>query len=180
MFKKKKDKAAAAAPSEAPAAPKKRSKVKLALFAMVPLVIAGGGYAGWPFVAPAIGLGSADQATVEGHDEGEGDGDGVDHTKVSALPREAVAEGSAAYSFALSELLKGICGEMRVDALKAASEAEAKADGAMVHLAWIAANRRVGTVTGISCDLLVSEIANAEQEAAGAAEDGAEKPATHH
>ena len=182
MFRKKKDKAAAAAPPETPAAPKKRSKVKLALFAVAPLVLAGGGYAGWPFVAPAIGLGSADHAAVEGHVEGES-GHGTDQTHVSALPPEAVAEGSAAYSFALSELLKGICGEMRVDALRAASEAEAKTDGAMVHLAWIAANRRVGTVTEISCDLMVSEVARAEHEAAGAAEGGGkggEKPAAHH
>ncbi|MCO5080033.1 MAG: hypothetical protein M9955_00090 [Rhizobiaceae bacterium] len=180
MFRKKKDKSAAAAPSEPPAAPKKRSKVKLALFAVAPLVLAGGGYAGWPFVASAIGLGSADHAAAEGHGEG---GHGTDQTHVSALPPEAVAEGSAAYSFALSELLKGICGEMRVDALRAASEAEAKTDGAMVHLAWIAANRRVGTVTEISCDLMVSEVARAEHEAAGAAEGGGkggEKPAAHH
>ena len=183
MFKKK-QKAAAAASPETPAAPKRRSKLKLALIALVPLVVAGGGFAGWPFVAPAIGLG-APHAPAEGEAAaGEGADHGVDDTHVSALPPEAVAENSFTYSFALSELLKGICGEASVPSLRAASDTEAKADGAMVNLAWIAANRRVGTVTEVSCDRMASEIFGAEIKAAELTGAGAAKDkkaaAAHH
>ena len=56
------------------AAPKKRSKLKLALFALVPLVLTGGGYAGWTFYfAPAGDAHAA--AEKDGH---EADGHAAD------------------------------------------------------------------------------------------------------
>lgn len=166
---KKKDKAAApAAQTDATAAPKKRSKAKLALLVLAPLlVLGGGGYAGWAFfLAPA-----PDDAHAEGAEgEGAAEGHGVDPQEVAALEAAAAAETSFTYSFALSELLKARCGAVSVDALKTASDAEAAANGPLVQMSWQAALRRTGTLTEASCDLIVSEIRAADAKAASAAE----------
>lgn len=155
MFKKKPK----PAPDEAasPAEPKKRSKLKLALIALAPLVLAGGGYAGWTFFLAA----PAEEAHAEGEDHG------VDPQKVAALKAAADAETSATYSFALSELIKPDCGAVNATALKAASEAEAHANGTLVNMSWIAASRRIASVTEKSCVRLRAEIMTAEQRAAG-------------
>ena len=179
MFKKK-AKAAPAAPSDTPPAPKKRSKMKLAVLGLIPVLLAGGGYAGWLFAGPMLGLGAAEAAAPH---EGEQADHGIDATHVSALPPEVVAETSFTYTFALSELLKRECGAAQVSALKAASDTEAKADGAMVNLAWIAANKRLETLTSASCDKMFSEIGRAEMKAAelaGPAEDTHKPKASAH
>lgn len=156
MFKKK-PKPAPAETSETPAEPKKRSKLRLALVALAPLVLAGGGCAGWTFFLAA----PAEEAHAEGEDHG------VDPQKVAALKAAADAETSATYSFALSELIKPDCGAVNATALKAASEAEAHADGTLVNMSWIAASRRIASVTEKSCVRLRAEIMAAEQRAAG-------------
>lgn len=155
MFKKKPK----PAPDEAasPAEPKKRSKLKLALMALAPLVLAGGGYGGWAFFLAA----PAEEAHAAAEDHG------VDPQKVAALKAAADAETSATYSFALSELIKPDCGIVPAPALKAASEAEAHADGTLVNMSWIAASRRLASVTGKSCGRLRAEVITAEQYAAG-------------
>lgn len=141
-------------------APKKRSKLKLILFALVPLVALGGvGYGAWAyFLAPA----------PQPHAEAEGHG-GVDPQKVAALKAEAAAETSATYSFALAQLLRSRCGGAGVAALKQASDAEAAHDGMLVSMSWQAALRRAGSVTEVSCDRILAEIGHAEARAGGAA-----------
>ena len=135
--------------ADAPAAPRKRSKIKLALLAFVPLVLAGGGYAGWTlYLAPwpldqaAHGV----EAKAEGHGamaEGEG-GHGEDPMTVSALPLDVLAETSSTHTYALSVLIAAKCGSPPVPALKAASEEEAKSNGMLVNQSWTAAARRTG------------------------------------
>lgn len=168
---KKKDKAAApVAPTDAN--PTKRSKAKLALLVLVPLlVLGGGGYAGWTFFLTPEPE-AAHAAPGEHGAEGERmtEGHGVDPREVAALEAAAAAETSFTYSFALSELLKTRCGAVAVDALKAASDAEAEANGMLVQMSWQAALRRTGTLTEASCDLIVSEIRLADAKAASAAE----------
>lgn len=172
MFKKK---AKTAAPAASPDAPKKRSMVKLALVAVLGFaVLGGGGYGAWAYLlAPA----------PEQHVEEEGHG-GVDPQKVAALKAEAAAETSATYNFALSQILKGRCGALKVDALKEASDAEAVHDGLLVQMSWLAALRRAGTVTEASCDRMLAEIDRAEVKAEGggapAAGGHGEKPAGGH
>ena len=126
---KKPTKTKSAAAAKTPPATK-TSKLKLILLAGAPLVLAGGGYAGWMVYAGGWAAGTDA---------------GVDSAKVAAIPPEVAAETSFTYSFALSELLKTTCGQARVSALKAASEAEARADGTLVNLSWMAASRRVGS-----------------------------------
>lgn len=170
-----KSKAKAAAAADTEAAPKKRSKLKLILLACAPLVLAGAGYAGWIFAAPALGL-AGDHAEAAGEDT----------THVAALPPEVLAENSFTYTFALSELLKEKCGTTRVAGLRAASAAEAEADGALTSLSWIAANRRATALTEESCGKILAEIDRGELKAAALAaaktkgEGGAAKPAAHH
>lgn len=163
-----------AAPAAGTAPAKKRSKLKLALLAVVTLlVLAGGGYAGWMFFAAP----PAAEAT-----EGPKLPHGIDPHRVALQKAESAPESSFAYAFALSEFLRKECGPMRVEALKAASEAEARADGALVHKSWIAAARRAETVTDVSCYRMQSEIFKAESRAAaGPAEaDGHEAKAAAH
>lgn len=171
-------------------AKKKRSPLKLALFALLPLLLAGGGYAGWTFFM----AGDEEAVASEGEGghavaEGDGHAEGQDPTHVSALPLEIKAETSFTYSYALSELLKRQCGSVRVDSLKAAAEEEARADGMLVNLSWIAANRRLGTVTEKSCEYMRAEIGNAdgkayvmaeEKAAAAKAAEGGGEAAAHH
>lgn len=177
MLKKKSKAAAPAAGKEAAPAPKKRSKLKIILLAVMPLVGAGGGYAGWVFYA---GASSAEAAHGEAAG-GEGGEHGQDEGHIAAIPPEVAAETSATYSFALSELLKTQCGAVGAEALKAASEAEAKADGTLVNLSWMAALRRVGSITQKSCNRILVEIDMAEAKAArrAAGKDEEEKSAHH-
>jgi hypothetical protein len=186
--KEKKEKPAPAKAAESGEAPKKkRSPLKLVILALVPLLLAGGGYFGWTFFAGEAGEDTAHAS--EGSAEGEGHGE-TDGTHVASVPLEIAAETSWTYSYALSELLNGKCGKLRVEALKAASEEEAATDGKLVNLSWMAANRRIGTLTERSCEYIVAEILNADgkaiwqaQEAAAAAkaaEGGHEAPAAHH
>lgn len=167
MFKKK-AKATPAADAEAPAAPAKRSKLKLMLLACAPLVLAGGGYAGWAMFAGG----------EAGHAEA-GDAHGTDDVHVASTSPDVAAETSATYSFALSVLLKRQCGKVRVNALKEASEAEAEADGMLVNASWMAANRRLDSITKASCSRMLSEISNAETRAAGAATPEPKAAAAH-
>lgn len=169
---KKKAKAAAAADTET--TPKRRSKLRLIMLAGLPPVLAGAGYAGWIFFgAPALGLGG---------EHAEAAGDGKDAVHVAALPPEIRAETSFTYTFALSELLKEKCGATRVTGLRAASTEEAKADGALANLSWIAANRRASALTQESCGKILAEIDRGEIKAAALAEGkdkGGAKPAAH-
>jgi hypothetical protein len=104
----------------------------------------------------------------------EGDGHGeTDGTHVASVPPEIAAETSWTYSWALSELLNGKCGKLRVEALRAASEEEAASDGKLVNLSWMAANRRIGTLTEKSCEYIVAEIENADGKAMWKAEEAA-------
>ncbi|MCV0396218.1 MAG: hypothetical protein K5872_04410 [Rhizobiaceae bacterium] len=169
-----------AAPAKTPAAkaadtteqPKKRSVLTLALLVVTPLVLAGGGFAGWTFFLTDKAGGEAHAgAAADGQAAGEGGSAGEAMLHTSALPPEIAAETSFTYSYALGELLAERCGRLRLSALAAASEAEAKADGMLVHLSWQAAHRRTLTVTARSCDFLRAEIYSAETRAARKAEE---------
>lgn len=188
MFWKKKKDAAADAAASAPAAAaatdeqpatKKRSKLKLILLACVPLVLGGAGYGGWMLYAGKHGEPSKEAAAGAHGGHGEGGEEGQDATEVSSISAEDVAaETSFTYSFALSELLKEECGPAEVTALKAASDKEAAADGKLVNASWMAATRRLGTVTEKSCNRMLSEIENADARAASAS--APKKDAGHH
>ncbi|HHZ07611.1 MAG TPA: hypothetical protein GX405_02385 [Rhizobiales bacterium] len=159
-----------AVPAEGEAAAKpKRSKLKLALFASAPLLLlGGGGYAGWTFLlAPA-------EAARGGHD-GEGSHDG---TVTSPLLPDPRPEVSATHSYAIAVIMEPVCGAPPVPALKAASEAEAAADGAMVNQSWIAAVRRTRTLDAKNCSYLWTEVEGAEWRAAEGAAPA--KAAAHH
>ncbi|MGE0500066.1 MAG: hypothetical protein AB7I79_00265 [Rhizobiaceae bacterium] len=162
---KKKDKAAPAA-SDSGDAPKKRSKLKLALFALAPLVLGGAGYAGWTMfmTAPAEATAHAD-----GHDEAHQSGH--DAGLAARMARETAAETSFIYSFALSELTRAMCGKVgNIGALETAANEEAGADGLLANLSWMAANRRMGTITDVSCEYIEAEIIAADNRAYAAAE----------
>lgn len=158
---KKPAKAAAPADASADEPPKKRSKVKLAIFALVPLLLAGGGYFGYTkfFAKPADAAGHQ-EASAEGGEHG------ADPLKVAAIEPEILAETSATHSFALSVLLANRCGPSEVPNLKTASETEAHADGMLVSLSWQAAARRTLTTTRDSCGKLLGEIEAAEAKLA--------------
>ncbi|WP_274628065.1 hypothetical protein [Arvimicrobium flavum] len=144
----------------------KKSKLKLILLAGAPLALAAGGYGGWTFYGGAW-AGGGEAAT--------------DAASVAAIPPEVAAETSFTYSFALSEFLKRECGAVRVAALEAASAEEARADGTLVNLAWMAANRRMDTITEISCSRMLIEVREANaQAAAQAAEAGKDKAKATH
>ena len=170
-----KTKTAPAADGAPEAAPKKRSKLKLALAALVPLLLAGGGYAGWTFfMAPAADEAHAEAAEGEaGHGEG---GHGTeDPMKVSSVETELKAETSATHTYALSVLIAGTCGAAQTPALKAASDAEAAEDGMLVSLSWQVAARRARGVSAKTCNYMVGEIEEAELKLASAevpAKDG--------
>lgn len=155
---KKPAKPAAASDTSAADAPKKKSKLKLALLVLAPLVLAGGGYAGWTMFLAAPG-------GEEAHASESGEDHGADEIKVSAVPAEIAAETSFTHSFALSVLLAQRCGVVDAAALKAASDEEAIADGALVSLSWQAAARRVATLTEKSCGHMMAEIVGADAKA---------------
>lgn len=145
-------------------APKaKRSTLKLALFALVPLVLAGGSYAGWIFLmAPHAG---AAHASAEEGAHGEAQGHHAtdeDPIRTEALSPEIRAESTVTQTFALSVLIADTCGAPAVPALQAAAEAEALADGAIVNLSWMAAVRRTRGLTQKSCSYLYGEVEDAE------------------
>jgi hypothetical protein len=144
MNKKKTARPAASTPEKADM-PKKRAKLRLALLALVPLLLAGGGYAGWTvYAAP---------------------GDRTDSMQVAAITPEIAAESSFTHSYALSVLMTSQCGKARVPGLKAASEAEAKTDGRLVNLSWLSAARRAADLTEVSCEHLRQEVREAEYRA---------------
>lgn len=168
-------------------APKKRSKVKLALFTLVPLLLlGGGGYAGYAFyLAPQ---GEAAHAAGEGTEAGDAAHAEApkDPVKVSAVPSVIAAETSFTHSWAIAVMTRTRCGEVPTPTLKAASEAEAAADGLLVNLSWQAAARRTQVLDDRSCDYLLTEIEDAEAKAqrvaaaAAAPEDGhGAAPAQH-
>ncbi len=189
----------------APDAPKKRSKLKLGLMVLLPLLLlGGGGYAGWEFYVGPKFFGTGDhggEAKADGHGgeatghgaetagetghaaEGEAhageDGHGeADPINVSAVPLDVAAETSATHSYAVAVLMAAQCGAIETPALKAASEAEAHSDGMLVNLSWMAAARRTTTLNAKNCDYLTSEIELAEHRlVAGAAPP---KEAAHH
>ncbi|MCC0040221.1 MAG: hypothetical protein H6893_14805 [Brucellaceae bacterium] len=169
------------------AAPKKRSKLKLALFALVPLVLAGGGYAGWTFyLAPAGDAHAA--AEKDGHEADGHAADGAeaaDPVQVAAIPLDIAAETSFTHSYALGVIIAHACGAAQVPSLKAASEAEAKADGLLATLSWEAAARRTSILDDKNCRYLKAEVYNADGKAARLAAERAApkkheaKPAHH-
>ena len=165
---------AAAGEGEAAAKPK-RSKLKLAIFALVPLlVLGGGGYAGWIFfLAPPEAA-----AHGEAHGEAHGDGHGTDPTKVASLLPDVRPEVSATHSYAVAVIMEPTCGSPPTPALEAASAAEAAADGAMVNRSWIAAVRRTRTLDAKNCSYLWKEIEAAEWKVADGAAPA--KAAAHH
>jgi hypothetical protein len=157
-------------PAEAEA-PKSRSRAKLALLALVPLVLAGGGYGGWSyFMVP-----EADAAHAPAPDP----------IKVSAVPTEIAAETSFTHSFALGSIIARECGRVPLRALKAASDAEATADGMLASLSWAAANRRIIELDDKNCRYFQTEVRSAEAKAArlaaekDAAKGGHAVPAKH-
>ena len=169
MSKKPADTKAATPTADAEAAPKKRSKAKLALAALVPLVLAAGGYAGWTFfMAPA-----ATEAHAEAPQGGQGEAvqnaqaeaghGGEDPMKVSSISTEVLAETSATHTYALSVLIAGTCGASKAPALKAASEAEALENGTLVNLSWMGAARRAKALTDKACGYMLGEIESAER-----------------
>ncbi len=150
-------------------APKKRSKLKLALIALLPVVLAGGGYGGW------IGYSKYFAPPAEAaHGEAAADGEHApapDPVEVSAVPTEIAAETSFTHSYAISILIAPSCGSAgQVDALKAASDEEARADGMLASLSWQAAARRTVDLTQKSCSYMRSEVIAAENKAAGIAD----------
>jgi hypothetical protein len=159
MTKKKTARPAASAPEKADV-PKKRSKLRLALPALAPLLLAGGGYAGWTVYAAPGGS----------HDES-----GPDAMQVAAITPEIAAESSFTHSYALSVLMARQCGKARVPGLEAANRAEAKTDGRLVNLSWLAAARRAADLTEVSCDHLRQEVREAEYRAVTITRGGGKK-----
>ena len=161
---------AAAPDADQPPAPGKRSKLKLALLALASLLLAGGGFAGWTvFMAPEAAAGGDNAAAGD-----EAAGDGGHGTMVAlALPPEIVAESTYTHSYALSVLIARDCGRVRVGALKAAAEEEARADGVLANLSWEAANRRIGTLDEKSCGYMLNEVAGANAKAQRAVDEKA-------
>lgn len=136
----------------APGAPKKRSKLKLALMVLAPLAIAGGGFAGWIYY-PGINAASA------AHPE-------ADPVEVSSVPAEIAAETSFTHSYALASIIAHQCGKVPVKALKAVSDTEARADGMLVNLSWAAAARRVYSLDERNCRMFLTEVRTADARAA--------------
>jgi len=145
--------------------PQKHSKLKLALLALVPLLLAGGGYAGWTtFIAPA-GAETSGQVASGAADGQEGDGG-----QAAVVSPDISAETSYTHAFALSVLIAPRCGVARVPALMRATEAEAHENGMLVNLSWLAAARRAAATTEKSCDHLRAEVIDAERLAMKLAE----------
>jgi hypothetical protein len=151
------EKKAAAAPAEG-APKKKRSIVKLAIFALIPILLAGGGYAGWTmFMAPPAG-----EHAAEGGEHGEG---APDDMHVAAVDYSVAAENSYSYTLALSVMLAEMCGTTDTEYLEMEADKEMQSDGKLVHLSWVAAHRRMGTLGPNSCDLMIAEIIRADGKA---------------
>jgi len=178
----------ATASGDVSAPAKKRSRVKLALLVLIPLLVLGGsGYGAWMFFLAKPAAGGAHAAGGEvGHGEANDDGhgkdggaDGADTMHVAAVPAEVLAETSATHNYALAVLIAPPCGmDIEVPALKAASEAEAHTDGNLVNLSWVAAARRTAGITPKNCDYLASEVANAEDRLGASAQPA--KSGGHH
>jgi hypothetical protein len=120
-----------------------RSKSRLALLALAPLLLAGAAYGTWAIYAE-----DANAEAVE-----------------IVVPPEIAAESSFTHSFALSVLITPNCGKAYVPALRAASDAEVIEDGDLANLSWLAAARRVSATTARSCDYLRQEVRAAELRA---------------
>lgn len=146
---------AAGAAADGVDAPSKRSKLKLALFAAVPLLLAGAGYGAW-----AMFLAGPAEAVV--HEDGHAK---PDPEAEAAAWRAIASESSFTHSFALSVLIQPTCGRVRAPALREASDAEAKGDGLLAQLSWVAAARRADVMTEKSCGHLVTEIEDANAKA---------------
>lgn len=141
----------AAGGSEQPQA--RRSKLKLVLFALVPLVAAGAGYGGWTFYATAA------------HHSDAGHAGKPDPIAVSAVPTEIAAESSFTHSHGLARIIEHRCGRIRIDQLKTLSEEEARADGMLAALSWEAAARRTAALDDTTCPRFLSEIRTANAKA---------------
>lgn len=138
-----------------------RSKLRLALLAAAPLVLAGGGYAGWALLmAPAEASGTP-AAAAPAEEPAT-----ADPLQVAALPRDIAAETSFTHSYALSVLVREMCGDIPAPALKAASEEEASADGLLVNLSWVSAARRASLLSEKSCGHFLAEVEDADARAA--------------
>lgn len=157
-------------PKTAPPARKRRGWT-LALLALMPLLAAGGGYAGW-----TLFTGDADAAA---HAAGSAGGQGADSTQTASISTELAAETSFTHAFALSVLVAPRCGAANTQALKAASDAEARADGMLATLSWQAAARRTAATTEKSCVFLRQEVTEAELRAMELAKKQ-DKTATAH
>lgn len=147
--------------TDAADAPKKRSVVKLAILAVVPLALAGGGWFGWTQYQASVVAHEAELAEAEAAARLE-----ADMIKVSTVPTEIAAETSFTHSFALSVILAKECGVVPVDALKAASDEEAATDGLLVNLSWVAAARRTEALNEKTCRRLLNEVVGADAKAA--------------
>lgn len=144
-------------PSEAET-PKKRSPIRLALFALVPAaVLAGAGYGGWIWYAGIAG---------EEVEAAQAKAAGTDPVAVSVVPAEIAAETSFTHSFALASIIAPTCGVVPVAALKAASDEEARTDGLLVNLSWTAAARRTYTLDERTCRYFLNEVRGADAKAA--------------
>ncbi|MBX3576593.1 MAG: hypothetical protein KF723_05250 [Rhizobiaceae bacterium] len=145
---------------------KKRSIVKLAIFALVPVLLAGGGYAGWTMFLAAPAEQHAAEAAASEVEGGEHGAEGApDEMHVSAVDYTIAAETSFSYALALSEMLTEMCGTVDTAALEVEAGKEAHADGMLVHHSWAAAYRRMGTITDRSCSMMLAEIMNADGRA---------------
>ena len=157
--------------------PKGKSRLKLAVLALMPVLLAGGGYAGWTFF-------SAPDAQAEAVAEEAG------HPAAavpSAPPLDLLAENSFTHSLAIAVMIRNECGKVYVPQLLEASNAEAKENGELANLSWMAAARRIGPLTEKTCGHLLAEVETANARAAqavaaklAAAEKNAEQPASHH
>lgn len=154
MFKKSSKPAA-----DTPDTPKKRSWLKLGLLAAVPLLLAGGGYAGWTlFLAGPAGE-TAHAAEAGAHAA-------PDPVETAALPLAMAAETSFTHSYALAVAIERRCGRAATAELKAASEEEARTDGTLVNLSWTSATRRAAKLMDKSCGRLLGEVEAANEKAA--------------
>ena len=156
---------------------KKRPLLKLAAMVVVPLIVlGGGGYAGWTMFLASPGDAAHGEAAAEGHGDGADGAHGgaaPDQIHVAAVDYSIAAETSFTYTQALSEMLADMCGQEHAPDLKAAAEDEAHTDGMLVHMSWIAAYRRMGSVTKKSCHLMRAEVINANGRAFARAEEEA-------
>ncbi len=171
-MKKKPAKAAGPAKDATAEEPPKRSRLKLALAALVPLVLGGGGYGAWMlYLAPG--------EAVAGPAEGAG-GHGEAHSGAQ-LPDEIRAESSFTHAHALATLMAPTCGRLLRPVLREAAEQEARTDGPLVNLSWEAAARRAAGFTEFSCGMVRTEIVAAVMKAERLAEASAkaEKPSAH-